>query len=245
MNGIEILLEINLLVFFVSFTYVITHMMRGIFNFRYGISKFETIISRVITKIKIYNSPYPKDRAIKDSVGVLLIILIFISVFVLYFYNFYVFVINNYVEELPDIFRLSITPILFLILPLFIPSIIEVYQYGFHPTIMKERLEKYREHFLKELTEEEYKNKLKSTTDKKKILTNKGFLLFYFIWVVAIIILITIFISLGENNPYYFFTGNWITILIYFITLILLFLIVLLIRNVKQPKKKKKIIEVE
>jgi hypothetical protein len=207
------------------------------FSFRYRISKVETFISNILIKLK-FRSKYLEDREVRDSFGVLLIIICFVIGFVLFFYNFYTFVTINYEEEFFDVLRLSITPIFFLILPLFIPSILNSFQFGYCPGLMRKKYEMNKKELLRNMTKEEFDEVIDATKNSKLIKTLKGNFKFYIFWISAILIFIMLLISVFETNSYYIFNSSFEAIVWYIIGLFVIFLIAVGIRHDKSKKGK-------
>ena len=215
---ITILLNVNLLFFSLSYALVFSRVLNSPLDFKNRIKKAEAFISRLIPR-KLYNTPYKKENPIPSAIfTALLFILTFI--FVLYIYRFYHFAGGYYKGNIFDVIHLGVTAFIFLIIPLFIPSIFTSFMYGFFP---KDVLNYFEGGVSSGL-------KIKEAVAVRKGLKNENWIAqvkFEFwielIWIIALIIFLDLILT-------WRFTHSW---WIYLVLLFICLVIAILIRKIK------------
>lgn len=128
---ISLLLNINLLFFTFSYALAFSKIAGNDFKFRQRIKAFESIFSLLKPGKKSENKIDEKKRKFIESISFFIVLISFTILTVFYFLMFYNFIINNYDDGFWYVFRLICTPFVFLIIPLFLPSILENLLYGF------------------------------------------------------------------------------------------------------------------
>jgi len=128
---ISLLLNINLLFFSFSYALAISKISGNDFKFRQRIKALESIFSLFKSVKKSENKIDENKRKFIESISFFIILISFTILTVFYFLMFYDFILNNYDDRFWYVFRLIFTPFVFLIIPLFLPSILENLLYGF------------------------------------------------------------------------------------------------------------------
>ena len=128
---ISILLNINLLFFTFSYALAVSKIAGNDFKFRQRIKALEGIFSLIKRGKKSEKKIDEKKRKFIESISFFIVLISFTILTVFYLIMFYDFILNNYDERFWYVFRLICTPFVFLIIPLFLPSILENLLYGF------------------------------------------------------------------------------------------------------------------
>jgi len=128
---ISLLLNINLLFYSFSFALAFSKIAGSDFKFRQRIKAFESIFSLLKSGKKSENKIDEKKRKFIESISFFIVLISFTILTVFYFLMFYDFILNNYDDRFWYVFRLICAPFVFLIIPLFLPSILENLLYGF------------------------------------------------------------------------------------------------------------------
>jgi hypothetical protein len=218
---ITILLNVNILLFSFSYVFVFNRILNSPLDFKNKVRKAEAFIARLIPN-KFYKSFYKKEKLIPGAAFTgLLFLLTFTLIF--YTYRFYNIAGRFYSGNIFDVIHLCVTAFIFLIIPLFIPSIFDALMYGYFPDDILNYIEgssssgiKVKEVITlrKELKNEQWTNKVK----------------FEFwlnlIWIIALIILLDFILT-------WRFTSIW---WIYLILLIICLIVAILVRRIMTNK---------
>jgi hypothetical protein len=167
---IEILININMLIFSFSLVQIFIKLT----NEPYLLEKRIYFLFNIFNKKNISLKKNEKKNEIWINIGFFLNILIFTIIMISYFIIFYQFIIQNFDDRFWYVFRLICTPFMFIILPYFLPRILNNLLYGFFPKNLDE-------------------------FDRKKIKLNKIDYILNWIYFGLIIIILTIFISWEQN----------------------------------------------
>jgi len=162
---IDLLMNINLLFFSISFAWAFSKIAETPFEFRKRIKAFENIFSKERSK---------KIKEIKTSILSFVILISFTVLLVVYFFMFNNFVSDRYDDKFWYVARLVCTPFIFLIIPLFLPSMLDNFFSGFFP-------------------------KETGNFDKKSIESHKFSFAFDWIWILGLLTLLTLFVSWEVN----------------------------------------------
>jgi hypothetical protein len=128
---ISLLLNINLLFFSFSFAIAFSKISGNDFKFRQRIKALESIFSFSSTGKKSKSKIDENKRKFIESVSFFIVLISFTILTVFYLIMFYDYILNNYDDRFWYVFRLIFSPFVFLIIPLFLPSILENFLYGF------------------------------------------------------------------------------------------------------------------
>jgi hypothetical protein len=112
---IDLLLNMNLLFFSISFAWAFSKIADPPFEFRKRIKAFENLFSKERSK---------KLKEIRTSILSFVILISFTVLLVVYFFMFNNFVSDKYDDRFWDVARLVCTPFIFLILPLFLSQML-------------------------------------------------------------------------------------------------------------------------
>jgi hypothetical protein len=167
---ISLLLNINLLFFTFSYALAFSKIAGNDFKFRYRIKALEGIFSLVKRDKKSDKKIDEKKRKLVESVSFFMVLISFTILTVFYLIMFYDFILNNYDDRFWYVFRLICTPFVFLIIPLFLPSMLENLLYGF------------------------FKYEFGKKNTRNPTLYRYGFA-FDWIWVIIILTILTLFVS--------------------------------------------------
>lgn len=162
---IDLLMNMNLLFFSISFAWAFSKIADPPFEFRKRIKAFENIFSKERSK---------KIKEIKTSILSFVILISFTVLLVVYFFMFNNFVLDKYDDRVWYVARLVCTPFIFLILPLFLPSMLDNFFSGFFP-------------------------KETGNFDKKSIESHRFSFAFDWIWFLVWLTLLTLFVSWRVN----------------------------------------------
>ena len=162
---IDLLMNMNLLFFSISFAWAFGKIANPPFEFRKRIKAFENIFSKERSK---------KIKEIKTSILSFVILISFTVLLVVYFFMFNNFVLDRYDGRFWYVARLVCTPFIFLIIPLFLPSMLVNFFSGFLP-------------------------KEAGNFEKKSIKSHKFSFAFDWIWFLGLLTLLTLFVSWEVN----------------------------------------------
>ena len=121
---IDLLMNINLLFFSISFAWAFSKIAEPPFQFRKRIKAFENIFSKERSK---------KIKEIKTSILSFVMLISFTVLLVVYFFMFNNFVSDSYDDRFWYVARLVCTPFIFLMIPLFLPQVLGNFFSGFFP----------------------------------------------------------------------------------------------------------------
>ena len=159
---INLLLNLNLL--FLSFSLALAYynINKNKFNFRKRFDSIEKIFS--------FNKNLKNKKIIYADISFFITTIIFTIIMIVYFMVFYYYIFENYDNRFWYVFRLIISPFVFLIIPSFLPSILENLFYGFFPNEF-------------------------SMTNKGNTTYYKYRFIFDWIWVFGLLTILTLFVS--------------------------------------------------
>jgi hypothetical protein len=218
---ITLLLNVNVLFFTVSYALVFSRILNSTLDFKNKVRKAEAFIARIIPN-KLYESFYKKERLFPSFAFTgLLFILTVILVF--YIYRFYNIAGRFYSGNIFDIIHLCITAFLFLIIPLFIPSIFYAFMYGYFPNDILDYIEGSSSSGIKVKEVVALRKGLKNEQWTNKV---KFEFWLNLIWIIGLIVLLDFILT------WRFATIWWI----YLILLILCLIIAILVRKMMVNK---------
>jgi hypothetical protein len=123
---------------------------------------------------KNYTKKNNDEGKIWSNILFFIVLIIFSISIITYFSLFYLYVIDNYDNRFWFVFRLTFTPIIFIILPIFLSKILKNLIYGFFPKDV--------ENF-----------------DRQIIKLNKYEFIINWLWIIGLLIFLTLFISWEIN----------------------------------------------
>ena len=170
---IDLLMNINLLFFSISYAWAFSRITELPYLFRKRINAIENIFSMKKNKSS-HNKQVENKEQVIVSLWFFILLISFTILMVSYFIMFYQFALNNYDDRLWYVFRLVCTPFIFLILPLFLPSMLHNFFSGFFP-------------------------KETDNFDRKSIKSHKFSFAFDWIWILGLLTVLTLFLSWEVN----------------------------------------------
>jgi len=162
---IDLLMNMNMLFFSISFAWAFSKIANPPFEFRKRIKAFENIFSKERSN---------KIKEIKTSILSFVILISFTVLLVVYFFMFNNFISDKYDDRFWYVARLVCTPFIFLVLPLFLPSMLDNFFSEFLP-------------------------KGTGNFEKKSIESHKFSFAFDWIWFLGLLTLLTLFVSWEVN----------------------------------------------
>ena len=162
---IDLLMNMNMLFFSISFAWAFSKIANPPFEFRKSIKAFENIFSKERSN---------KIKEIKTSILSFVILISFTVLLVVYFFMFNNFISDKYDDRFWYVARLVCTPFIFLVLPLFLPSMLDNFFSEFLP-------------------------KGTGNFEKKSIESHKFSFAFDWIWFLGLLTLLTLFVSWEVN----------------------------------------------